>query len=185
MTKNKITSPFLVACLAAFALSAHAESQTSWYDTLQAHLSEVWDRADHTDLYVPLLTYHNRSMYSQEKIDAFNEQPWGLGLGKSYRDEHSNWDGYYVMAFKDSHNDWEPILGYGHVKNLYGTAKQLNAGLGLTAGFTARSDFNYKPLPVLLPIAAMGYDVVTVNATYVPGTKGNGNVLFMWSTVAF
>jgi len=159
--------------------------QDSWYGQLKNHLTEVWQKSDQTDLYVPLVTYHNRSMYSREKIDSFNERPWGLGIGKSMRDADSNWDGYYVMAFKDSHDDWEPIVGYGHVKNLAGQASGLNAGLGLTAGFTARSDYNYKPLPVLLPIAAVGYDKVIVNATYVPGTKGNGNVLFMWSTVTF
>lgn len=161
------------------------ETQDSWYGTLKNHLKDVWQKSDQTDLYVPLVTYHNRSMYSKEKIDSFNERPWGLGIGKSYRDANSNWDGYYVMAFKDSHDDWEPIIGYGHIKNLLGQASGLNAGLGLTAGFTARSDYNYKPLPVLLPIAAVGYDKVILNATYVPGTKGNGNVLFMWSTVAF
>jgi lipid IVA palmitoyltransferase len=160
-------------------------TQDSWYGQLKNHLTEVWQKSDQTDLYVPLVTYHNRSMYSREKIDSFNERPWGLGIGKSMRDADSNWDGYYVMAFKDSHDDWEPIVGYGHVKNLAGQASGLNAGLGLTAGFTARSDYNYKPLPVLLPIAAVGYDKVIVNATYVPGTKGNGNVLFMWSTVTF
>lgn len=89
------------------------------------------------------------------------------------------------MAFKDSHDDWAPIVGYGHVKNLIGDAKSLNAGISLTAGLTARRDFHYMPLPILLPIAAVGYDRVNLNATYVPGTKGNGNVLFMWSTIAF
>lgn len=163
----------------------NTETPNTWFGQLKNHLTEVWQKSDQTDLYVPLVTYHNRSMYSKEKIDSFNERPWGLGIGKSYRDADSNWDGYYMMAFKDSHDDWEPIVGYGHVKNLVGQASGLNAGVGLTAGFTARSDYNYKPLPVLLPIAAMGYDKVIVNATYVPGTKGNGNVLFMWSTVAF
>ncbi len=165
--------------------SANTKTQDSWFGQLKNHLTDVWQKSDQTDLYVPLVTYHNRSMYSKEKVDSFNERPWGLGIGKSHRDANSNWDGYYVMAFKDSHDDWEPIVGYGHVKNLAGQASGLNAGVGLTAGFTARSDYNYKPLPVLLPIAAVGYDKVIVNATYVPGTKGNGNVLFMWSTVAF
>jgi lipid IVA palmitoyltransferase len=171
--------------LGAFSLTIHAETQSSWYGQLKNHLIESWQKSDQLDLYLPLVTYHNRSMYSKEKIDSFNERPWGLGIGKSRRDADSNWDGFYVMAFKDSHNDWEPIAGYGHVKNLVGTADKFNAGIGVTAGLTARSDYQYKPLPVLLPIAAVGYDTVTVNATYVPGTKGNGNVLFMWSTVAF
>lgn len=187
-----LISTFSLHVYAETAVAVTAETETggtatqdSWYGQLKNHLTEVWQKSDQTDLYVPLVTYHNRSMYSREKIDSFNERPWGLGIGKSIRDADSNWDGYYVMAFKDSHDDWEPIVGYGHVKNLAGQASGLNAGLGLTAGFTARSDYNYKPLPVLLPIAAVGYDKVIVNATYVPGTKGNGNVLFMWSTVTF
>lgn len=171
--------------LASLSLQAHAETESSWYQKLNTHLSNVWAQADQTDLYLPLVAYHNRSMYSEEKINSFNERAWGLGIGKSLRDADSNWDGYYVMAFKDSHDDWEPIVGYGHVKNLIGDAKSLNAGLGLTVSLTARSDFHYVPLPILLPIAAVGYDRVNLNATYIPGTKGNGNVLFMWSTVAF
>lgn len=171
--------------LSVFSLNIQAETQDNWYGRLKNHLVEIWQKSDQLDLYVPLVTYHNRSMYSKEKIDSFNERPWGLGIGKSYRDANGNWDGFYVMSFKDSHNDWEPIAGYGHVKNLVGKADSFNAGVGVTAGVTARSDYQYKPLPVLLPIAAVGYDTVTVNATYVPGGKGNGNVLFMWSTVAF
>lgn len=166
-------------------LPANANTQGSWYDQIKDHLVSVWDKSDKTDLYLPMVTYHNRSAYSKEKIDSFNEHPWGLGIGKSLRDADGDWDGYYVMTFKDSHNDWEPIAGYGHVKNLIGHADGLNAGLGFTAGFTSRSDFNYVPIPIVLPIAEVGYDAVTVNATYVPGSKGNGNILFMWSTISF
>lgn len=184
MISNALKKPFLIT-LSVFTMSAYADTGSSWYSRISNHLSETWQKSDQVDLYVPLLTYHNRSTYSKEKINSFNERPWGLGIGKSVRDEHNNWDGFYMMAFKDSHNDWEPIAGYGHIKNLIGSEHSFNAGVGVTAGFTARSDYHYTPLPILLPIAAVGYDTVTVNATYVPGTKGNGNVLFMWSTVAF
>ena len=162
-----------------------AENDTAWYTRVQQHLENAWQQADKTDIYIPLLTYHNRSAYSEEKIDSFNEQPWGLGLGTSHQDAQANWQGYYAMAFKDSHNDWEPIGGYAYVKNLLGSTETVNAGLGLTAGFTARSDYHYIPIPIVLPVARVNYDAVSVNATYVPGGKGNGNVLFMWSTIAF
>lgn len=176
----------IIAILAFTAsLAAQAEADNSWLAALKQQLRDTWEQSEHTDLYLPMVTYHNRSTYSKDKIETFNEQPWGLGIGTSYKDANQNWNGYYAMAFKDSHNDWEPIVGYGHVGHLAGDARHLNAGLGWTAGFTARSDYHYKPLPVILPIAALGYNAVTVNATYVPGTKGNGNVLFMWSTIAF
>ena len=67
--------------IGVFSLTIHAETQSSWYGKLKNHLIESWQKSDQLDLYLPLVTYHNRSMYSKEKIDSFNERPWGLGLG--------------------------------------------------------------------------------------------------------
>ncbi len=53
-------------------------------------------------------------------------------------------------------------------------------GLGFTAGVTARDNWNYIPLPVLLPLASVGYGPVTFQMTYIPGTYNNGNVYFAW-----
>lgn len=40
----------------------------------------------------------------------------GIGYGKYRYDEDNNWHSVYAMAFMDSHNRVEPILGYGYQK---------------------------------------------------------------------
>lgn len=54
-----------------------------------------------------------------------------------------------------------------------------------TAGVTARDNWNYIPLPVLLPLASVGYGPVTFQMTYIPGTYNNGNVYFAWMCFQF
>lgn len=79
-------------------------------------VSTTWNDSDSQDLYVPVITWHNRLTYDKEKTDRYNERPWGGGYGISRYDEKGNWNGIYFMAFKDSHNKWEPIGGYGWEK---------------------------------------------------------------------
>ncbi|MGT6558106.1 hypothetical protein ACRWXY_21450, partial [Escherichia coli] len=49
----------------------------------------------------------------------------------------------------------------------------------------ARDNWNYIPLPVLLPLASVGYGPVTFQMTYIPGTYNNGNVYFAWMRFQF
>ena len=63
--------------------------------------------------------------------------------------------------------------------------KNFHLGLGFTAGVTARDNWNYIPLPVLLPLASVGYGPVTFQMTYIPGTYNNGNVYFAWMRFQF
>jgi palmitoyl transferase len=74
------------------------------------------------------------------------------------------------MAFKDSHNNWEPIIGYGWEKGWYlDQNRDFRLGLGLTAAVTARQDFaNYVPLPVVLPLLSASYKQASVQLTYIP-----------------
>ena len=91
------------------------------------------------------------------------------------------------MMFKDSHNEWQPAMGYGWEKGWYlDDAKDFRLGLGAAAGITARDDFaNYVPLPFIFPLFSAGYKRVTVQFTYIPGTYNNGNVLFAWLRLGF
>ncbi|GME41551.1 hypothetical protein ACJ2_27080 [Pantoea sp. QMID2] len=91
------------------------------------------------------------------------------------------------MALIYSHNEWQPIVGYGWEKGWYpGSGQDFRLGSGLTAGITAREDFdNYIPLPIILPLFSAGYKAVNVQFTYIPGTYNNGNVLFAWFRYAF
>jgi lipid IVA palmitoyltransferase len=174
---------FFSVCLANAAY-AICDDTTSILDVACKKVSDTWVLGDN-DLYLPFHTYHLRFAYSDEKIDSFNENTWGLGYGRSRSDESGNWDGLYFMAFSDSHSKPEYIAGYGH-QWIWGDSESLHAGLGYTAFITARSDtFHYIPFPAILPIASISYDRVAINTTFVPGTSGNGNVLFFWSTIGF
>lgn len=149
-------------------------------------VSTTWNDSDSQDLYLPVITWHNRLTYDKEKTDRYNERPWGGGYGISRYDEKGNWNGIYFMAFKDSHNKWEPIGGYGWEK-IWTPAedKKFRLGLGYTAAVTARDDYAYIPIPIVLPLASIGYDKLTFQATYIPGTYNNGNVFFAWLRYQF
>ena len=97
-----------------------------------------------------------------------------------------NWHGLYAMAFKDSYNKWEPIAGYGWEKTWRPLADDnLHLGLGFTAAVTARDNWNYIPIPLVLPLASVGYGPATFQMTYIPGTYNNGNVYFAWMRFQF
>lgn len=143
-------------------------------------LGKVWNSPTY-DLYVPIYTWHNRLMYDADKAASYNENPWGLGFGRSMFDEDGDWHALYVMGFMDSFDKFEPIVGYGYLHNWYfGGNKDWRFGLGYTLGITARENYDYIPMPLPLPMFGLEYKKVGVQAVYIPGTYGNGNVLFGW-----
>jgi palmitoyl transferase len=163
-----------------------ASSETSYSGTLKGMWNSARDTLDttwqsqQTELYVPLHTWHNRRMYTAEKIDSYNENPWGLGLGKYRYDEAGNWHALYAMVFMDSHNKIEPIAGYGYEK-IWRPSENWRLGAGFTAGLTARQDYKYVPIPLILPLLSVEYRRFSLQTTYMPGSgKGNGNILFTW-----
>jgi len=156
------------------------------WDTFKDNVSSTWNDSDSQDLYLPVITWHNRLAYDKEKTVRYNERPWGGGYGISRYDEKGNWNGIYFMAFKDSHNKWQPIGGYGWEKIWQPmNDKDFRLGLGYTAAVTARDDYKYIPIPIVLPLASVGYDKLTFQATYIPGTHNNGNVFFAWLRYQF
>ena len=91
---------------------SHSKTQqdSSFWGSFTDQVKQTWN-ADNYELYVPLNTWHNRAMYDKEKTDRYNERPWGAGFGVYRYDENDNWHSLYAMAFKDSHNKIEPIIG--------------------------------------------------------------------------
>ena len=148
------------------------------WQAVKTELSDTW-QSPNSELYIPIITWHNRHYYSAEKIDGFNEQPWGLGLGKYRYDDDGDWHGIYAMAFLDSHNDLEPIAGYGFQK-VWRASDNIRLGLGYTAGVTIRASTDYIPIPVLAPLFSIKYKQVALQSTYIVGGNGYGNVLFSW-----
>ncbi|EMI5489062.1 lipid IV(A) palmitoyltransferase PagP [Providencia stuartii] len=176
-----VGASFLIASsvCAASSTSTEQPSEGLW-DKFTRNVSTTWD-SDQYELYLPVLTWHNRFTYDKEKTDSYNENPWGFGLGKYRYDEDNDWHALYAMAFMDSHNKVEPIVGYGFQKMwVPGELDSFRMGAGFTLSVTARDDYYYIPIPVPLPLVSVEYDKLSLQATYIPGTYNNGNVLFAW-----
>ncbi len=184
MNLKHSTLTFGTALLLPLAASAACDTDYAWIDKSCNHVSDIWNTGKQ-DLYIPLWTHHLRFAYDQDKIDSFREFTWGLGYGRSRYNAAGNWEGIYLMAFSDSHSNVQPMLGYGH-QWMMGPTSGLHAGIGYTAFLTSRADI-YKnfPIPGILPIASVNYRQYSLNTSYVPGGRGNGNILFFWSRLGF
>jgi len=171
---------FIALMASTSAVTAYAEdsADSGIWSRAQDSLSLTWQSSDY-ELYVPVNTWHNRNYYSSEKIDSYNEHPWGLGLGKYRFDDDGDWNGFYVMAFSDSHRELEPVVGFVFQKMWHPT-ENMRLGAGYTIGLTMREDMHYIPTPGILPLFSVEYKQIALQSTYVPGGDGNGNILFTW-----
>lgn len=134
------------------------------------------------DLYIPAYAWHNRFAYEKIHIDKYTELPWGVGVGKSFVDAKYNWHGLYVMVFKDSNKNAQTLFGYFYLVNWFSDFK---LGLGFTISFTQRIEYNYIPIPIpFLPIMGFEYKRMSLQASYLPGPKNFGNILFLWLKIA-
>lgn len=87
----------------------------------------------------------------------------------------------YAIAFKDSNDYVQTMFGYAYLINkAIDEEKDWHWGYGYTLGLTQRHEYSYIPVPLPLPMAAITYKNFSLNATYVPGVKNDGNVLFTW-----
>lgn len=174
----------LCICLSPLGSAWACDDWPSWAKSACNRVDQIWTEGG-TDLYITGYSWHNRATYSREKIDSFNELAWGGGLGKSIYDEDGDWQGLYAMAFLDSHSKIQPMAGYGFMK-MARVGADTRFGLGYTLFMTSRADiFNRIPFPGVLPLVSAGYKDATLFATYIPGGKGNGNVMFVFGKWAF
>lgn len=175
----------LVVTCSVQAATLGANLQNGW-QTFSDNVQQTWQQPQHKDFYLPAITWHNRWTYDDDHINRYNERPWGAGGGISRYDDKGNWHGLYLMAFKDSFNKWEPFGGYGWEATWHPLSdRRFHLGAGYTAGVTARHNWDYIPVPALLPLASVGYGPVNFQMTYIPGTYNNGNVYFAWLRFQF
>lgn len=95
-------------------LAEESDAKASFRSAAAAELARIWHEGD-TDIYLPLHTHHLRSAYSPGMVASFNETPYGLGYGRSFKDAQGGWHGLYAMAFKDSYFKVEPVVGYARL----------------------------------------------------------------------
>lgn len=156
------------------------QGRENLWNKAKYNVSETW-QSDTYDLYVPFYAWHNRLAYDDEHIEKYNEEAWGLGIGKYRYDKDGNWHGLYAIAFKDSNSYLETMFGYAYQKNWFVNCnRDFRVGLGFTVGVTQRHEYSYIPVPLPLPIAGIEYGRFALQAAYVPGVKNDGNVLFSW-----
>jgi palmitoyl transferase len=170
----------ILTCLAAPQMARADEDASAW--TKAGHgLAQIWNEGSN-DFYLPFHTHHMRYAYSREKIDSYQEHPFGLGFGRSLY-EDGVWRGVYLMGFQDSHFKPSYMLGYAH-QWLWQPTPEWRVGGGLTAFLMTRADIgHYTPFPGILPTASAGYRHVSVETAYVPGGRGAGNLLFFWARI--
>lgn len=172
----------LAATAAGSALGDDATS--SWYDRAYHRVETTW-KDGQPEFFLPLHTTHLRSSYTREQIDRYNENPWGLGLGRGLYDQDGDWHGLYLMGFKDSHFKPEYVAGYGY-RTFWTLLGDLKFGLGYNAFITTRSDIgHYAPIPLVLPAVSLAYGKFSVETIYLPGTRGAGNILFFYGRIPF
>src|SRR3546814_2081058 len=81
------------------------------------------------------------------------------------------------MSFLDSHARVQAMAGYGFLK-IARVSANWRLGAGYTLFLMSRKDImDYVPFPGILPLVSVQYRKASVNATYIPGKKGTGNVL--------
>ena len=179
--RKKIFYALLLAAMTAAGTvqKARAGGIEDYFSGLKQDVRQTYDEGT-WNVMLPLRVWHNRLTYDDEHIDKYNEEPWGLGFGLT-RYEGENWHGLYAIAFKDSNDYMQTMFGYAYLINkAIDEEKNWHWGYGYTLGVTQRHEYSYIPVPLPLPIAAVTYKNFSLNATYVPGVKNDGNVLFTW-----
>jgi palmitoyl transferase len=165
--------------------AAKSPDSSTWLSSAGRHIKDTWQRGG-LDLYVPLYTYHMPYAYTPELLHSYNDFPEGGGIGKGRFNASGNWEGMVAMEFADSHGRPEYLAAYLWIPTWHPLDNGLRLGAGLAGGLTARSDIHrYTPFPGGLPVVSIGYRFLDIQATFVPGFKDDGNVLFCWAKLSF
>lgn len=180
----------LATSCALLATGAQAGLWDSFTDTLPGAISPYADagtvgnqlngmhyliKEGTTSLLIPTFTDH--MWFDYDNREQYCAMPFGGGIARGIIDERGNERMMYMMFFRDSHYEIEPIFGYAWVARYPIGNTGFHLGAGYTAGVTFREDYSWLPIPVPLPLVSAGTDMFSVYATYIPFT----NVLFVFS----
>lgn len=138
---------------------------------------QTWTQGKN-ELYISGYAWHNRYYYDHSRLNRYNENAWGGGIGKSFYDENGNWHGLYAIDFLDSHKYPEPVIGYAFLK-MFHLTENARIGAGYSVLVTQRPDIlNGIPFPGVVPWMSISYRRVSLSASYIPGSRNVGNVLY-------
>ena len=150
----------------------------SWWAKASEHLKEIWN--GDLQLVLPVHTWHNRWRYDRDKIKEYNENPWGIGIGKYVEPTPDRRYGLLAITFQDSFNKPEPSVWYSW-QALWREGKDFRPSLGFVAGLTCRKNYHWIPVPGIAPTIGFDYKSFSVESLYIPGF----DVLFTWLTWRF
>ncbi len=157
----------------------------NWIRASAKLIGAIW-REGSWEVFAPLHAWHNREAYPKYKIEGYNEDPWGFGIGRYRMDYKNNRDGILAIGFSDSNWHFEPLLLYSWEKIWRDRRDFFRFSAGYVAGFTTRKEWHWCPIPMALPIVSVEAGPFSYSNTYIPGLgKENGNVWFSWASVRF
>lgn len=179
-----------LSCLAQQA-DATSDQAGAEQHVLGAAIDRVSDIADRGswDLYLSGYAHHGRDTYSHRRLQKLNEKAWGIGVGKTIRNEGGNDESLYALVIRDSNRNHQWSAGYAYQWIFPLGSTGLEAGAGLSAGLIQRKDwFDGVPFPAVLPMFSLGSRNFKLMGTYVPHMstrKGKGDVLFLFAKYTF
>lgn len=157
----------------------------SMFSTAGDHVADTWKQGK-VEAYVPFLSFHMPFAYTPDQRAQYTENPFGFGLGLGRYNASGNYEGTYAMVFQDSHGQPEYMVGYAWIPTWPLGDTALKVGVGVVGFLTSRADTaHYTPFPGILPVATLSIADFSVQAAYVPGGNGWGNVLFAWAKWTF
>ncbi len=173
------------ACAGEDIAASTGTPHESWYGTAWRHARDTVEQG-RLELYVPVYTLHMPYAYTQAELRSYNDIPWGGGLGEGRYNASGTWEGFYALDFQDSHSRPEYLGGYGWVPTWHPLDPSFRLGAGLIGFITARADLRrYTPFPGVLPLGSVGYRFLDLEASFIPGGKGDGNVMFFVAKFSF
>ena len=164
--------------LIGFVKPACSSEDVSVWTEATNHLKDIWK--GNVQMVLPVHTWHNRWRYDHDKIREYNENPWGIGIGKYIEPTPDRRYGLLALTFQDSFNKPEPSAWYSW-QALWREGKDFRPSLGFVAGLTCRENYNWIPVPGAAPTVGFDYKSFSVESLYIPGF----DVLFTWLTWRF
>lgn len=160
-------------------LSTRTPAEAGFFSRTGEGLKRLWSEGRPT-LIVSGYAWHLPWKHKTERQKAFNDAAWGAGFGWTFAENDRRMRIFYAVANDDSHNKMQYMTGYAWQARWhpYGT---LRVGAGYTMFLIGRHEYNYVPIPLMLPAFTLGTDAVDMFATYVP----YGEVILLVGRISF
>jgi hypothetical protein len=160
-------------------LSTRTPSEAGVWSRTGEGVKRLWSEGRPT-LIVSGYAWHLPWKHKTERQKAFNDAAWGAGFGRLFAENDRRQRIFYVVANNDSHDKMQYMTGYAWQARWhpYGT---LRLGAGYTMFLIGRHEYNYAPIPLMLPAFTVGTDAADLFATYVP----YGEVILLVGRLSF